>query len=77
MSRRTHPDGTERRFATAEMHVGPGDCGVKLDLEAERYPGESTLLDTRVDLSGSMWITWSQRDEFADELRELLERYAI
>lgn len=46
------------------------------NFEAERYPG-SPLADTNVEVDLRFCIHWDQKEEFMDELAELIKRYHL
>ena len=52
------------------------DDKINLSLEAEKYPN-TPLLDTSIEGTISLCITWKEQDNFIQELIKLIEKYSL
>jgi hypothetical protein len=71
----------ERKIVSRTLNACSNDWGhgrITGKFEAERYPGEPRLLDTRVELEIAPFsITWDAKEKLMAELEELLAKYQI
>jgi hypothetical protein len=71
------PESEEPRIHTSRNSI-PHGGNLTITFKGEQYKG-LPILDTRVEIEGGclFCLTWEEKEQFMDEFRALIDKYAI